>query len=222
MNLQLVGLPKKRATMRARRALIKNNLVAARGAGYDAGNGEGACGITGFRRPMTDTTHNHRIRRAGFEDVEAIFDLVKRFPRELLARPIGDIVQNIDRFLVCEDEKGTIVGTVSWQILPEIGKPREPSVEIKSLAVDSDWRGRGIGTSLVREAVRQITRLHPAQCVVLTFTPAFFTRLGFAEVPKASLMHKLYAGCINCTKYDSPFTCPEVAMALNADPKESV
>ena len=28
-------------------------------------------------------------------------------------------------------------------------------------------------------------------------------------------MHKLYMGCLNCSKYDSPFTCPEVAMALN-------
>jgi len=27
-------------------------------------------------------------------------------------------------------------------------------------------------------------------------------------------MHKIYTGCINCTKYDSPFTCPEVAMVL--------
>jgi hypothetical protein len=39
--------------------------------------------------------------------------------------------------------------------------------------------------------------------------------MGFKEVPKASLMHKLYMGCINCTKYDSPFTCPEVAMAMD-------
>jgi hypothetical protein len=31
-------------------------------------------------------------------------------------------------------------------------------------------------------------------------------------------MHKIYTGCINCTKYDSPFTCPEVAMALTLRP----
>ena len=57
----------------------------------------------------------------------------------------------------------------------------------------------------------------PAQCVVLTFSPEFFRKLGFIEVPKESLMHKLYAGCINCTKYDNPFTCPEVAMALEPE-----
>jgi hypothetical protein len=28
-------------------------------------------------------------------------------------------------------------------------------------------------------------------------------------------MHKLYMGCINCTKHANPFTCPEIAMALD-------
>ena len=36
--------------------------------------------------------------------------------------------------------------------------------------------------------------------------------LGFTIVPKTSLMHKLYIGCINCVKHESPFTCPEQAM----------
>ena len=26
------------------------------------------------------------------------------------------------------------------------------------------------------------------------------------------IMHKLYTGCINCTKHADPFTCPEKAM----------
>ena len=156
------------------------------------------------------------IRRAGFEDANAIFSLVKAYPKEVLGRPISDIVQNIDRFLVCETN-GNIVGTVSWQILPEIGSPKHPSVEIKSLAVCDSEHNTGIGTALVREAIHHITTLHPAQCVVLTFHPDFFAKLGFKEVPKERLMHKLYAGCINCTKYDSPFTCPEVAMLFDPE-----
>ena len=43
----------------------------------------------------------------------------------------------------------------------------------------------------------------------------FFKSLGFVEVPKEQLMHKIYTGCMSCTKYDSPFTCPEVAMAMD-------
>lgn len=160
----------------------------------------------------TDTT----IRPAEFHDAEMIFGLIKRYPDELLPRPIGDIVQNIDRFLVAEADDA-VVGTVSWHVLPEIGAPRHPFIEIKSLAVDPDRRGAGIGTALVHRAVERIGNMHPARIIALTFTPEFFRTLGFSEIPKEQLMHKIYMGCINCTKYDSPFTCPEVAMALDLE-----
>lgn len=156
------------------------------------------------------------FRPAEFGDAEAIFQLIKAHPEELLPRPIGDIVQNIDRFLVCEADH-EIAGCVSWQILPEIGAPRNPSIEIKSLAVKEPFRGRQVGRTLVQNAISAIRHLHPAQILVLTFTPDFFRKLGFKEVPKQDLMHKIYTGCINCTKYDSPFTCPEAAMTLSLE-----
>lgn len=154
------------------------------------------------------------MRNAEFKDAEGIFRLIKSYPKELLPRAISDIAENIDRSLVCED-KGEIVGTVSWSILPEIGHVRHPAVEVKSLAVKKELRKHGVGRLLVESAITRIRVLHPSQIIVLTFTPGFFARMGFHEVPKASLMHKLYMGCINCTKYDSPFTCPEVAMAMD-------
>ena len=159
----------------------------------------------------TDTS---RIRPAEFKDAQAIFDLIKSFPNELLPRALSDIVENIDRFLVCE-HAGRVIGTVSWQIMPEIGAPRRASVEIKSLAVEAKHARAGIGRKLVGCAIERIRPLDPAQIIALTFTPDFFKKLGFVNVPKETLMHKIYSGCINCTKYDSPFTCPEVAMALS-------
>lgn len=153
------------------------------------------------------------IRPAEFKDVEAIFRLIKSYPSELLPRSISDIVQNIDRVVVGELDR-TLVGTVSWQILPEIGAPRQPSVEIRSLAVRKHVRKSGIGRALVLGAIERIRPLHPAQIIALTFAPAFFKKMGFREIPKRKLMHKIYMGCINCSKYDSPFTCPEIAMGL--------
>ncbi|MFH0880034.1 MAG: GNAT family N-acetyltransferase [Lentisphaerota bacterium] len=141
--------------------------------------------------------------------------MIKKNPDELVPRSISDILQNIDRFLVVEAlSDGKIIGTVSWAALPEIGSARHPSVEIKTLSVDTGWRKRGIGCKLVQRAIRRVKSLRPEQIVVLTFTPAFFKTMGFVEVPKEKLMYKLYTGCLNCTKYDSPFTCPEVAMSL--------
>lgn len=158
------------------------------------------------------------IRNAGFGDAEAIFSLIKSYPDELLARPVSDIVQNIDRFMVAVRD-GEVVGAAAWAVLPEIGKARQPSVEVKSVAVRRSLKGRGIGTRLVKAVIRRIRQFKPAQIIVLTFTPEFFGKLGFVKVAKETLMHKLYMGCVNCVKYDNPFTCPEVAMALMLENK---
>lgn len=156
------------------------------------------------------------VRPAEFADAEQISAIIKKYPEELLQRSIGDIVQNIDRVLVCERE-GKVVGTCAWQIMPEIGIPHKPSVEIKSLAVLAEYRGHGIGKALVQKVIDHIKLLHPKQIIALTFHPAFFEKLGFTETPKSELMHKIYSGCINCVKYDSPFTCPEQAMTLDLE-----
>jgi amino-acid N-acetyltransferase len=155
----------------------------------------------------------YKVRNAGFSDTHAIFELIKRHPNELLQRPISDIVQNIDRFMVCE-YRGQIVGTVTWDILPENGRAAHPTVEIKSVAVDKKVRKRGVGRLLVEAAIERVKTMDPEQIIVLTFSPDFFRKFGFVEVPKETLMHKLYSGCLNCTKYDSPFTCPEIAMSM--------
>lgn len=161
------------------------------------------------------------VRNAGFEDVELIAGLIRGFPGQLILRPLSDVVQNIDRFLVAELD-GAVAGCVSWQILPSIGAPRDPSVEIKSLAVAEKAQRRGVGSALVRSAIQRIRMLHPVEVVALTFDPEFFARFGFVPVPKERLMHKLYAGCINCTRFDSPFTCPETAVSLHIRPGEPV
>ena len=48
--------------------------------------------------------------------------------------------------------------------------------------------------------------------MVLTFYPDFFAKYGFKKIDKKALYPKIYLGCIQCTKYPSPLTCPEVAM----------
>lgn len=169
-------------------------------------------GVVGEEEEMKKA-ESFEISPAGFDDASAIFKLIKDHPAELVPRALSDIVQNIDRFLVGRIDR-EVVGTVSWQILPEIGLAKDPSIEIKSLAVAEAWRGRGFASLLVERAIESVRPLNAARIVVLTFSPDFFKKLGFSEVSKEELMHKLYAGCVNCTRYDSPFTCPEVAMSL--------
>jgi len=153
-----------------------------------------------------------RVREARFADAAGIFDLIQRHKHELVPRSKSDILQQMDRFFVAE-RAGTVVGVVSWGILPELEHGKHPTVEIKSLAVDRKARGLGLGRRLVEKVLERIRQFEPEQIIALTFLPDFFRRFGFAETPKAQLMHKIYTGCVNCTRYDSPFTCPEIAMS---------
>jgi len=154
------------------------------------------------------------IRPAVLKDAGQIFNLIRAHKDDLISRPLGDIIQNIDRFVVCEAE-GRLIGCAAWQILPEIGDPERASVEIQSVAVDQAYRRHRIGTRIVSHILQAIQRFEPAQAIVLTFAPQFFASLGFRVIPKTQVMHKLYMGCINCTKHANPFTCPEIAMALD-------
>ena len=153
------------------------------------------------------------LRNAGFGDADGIFSLIQRHGDALVPRSMGDIVQNADRFVVAE-AGGGLVGCAAYAIHPEIGVPEGATVEVASVAVDGGWRRKGIGRALVTEIVRRVAPLKPKEVLALTFAPEFFSALGFVEIPKTEVMHKLYTGCINCTKHANPYTCPEKAMAL--------
>ncbi len=162
---------------------------------------------------------NYIIRPAHLKDAMAIFDLIQAHKDDLIVRPLGDIISNIDRFIVCEADS-LITGCASWKIIPEIGDSSRASVEIQSVAVSREFRRRHIGSKLVTTIIENIRRFEPWQAIVLTFAPRFFSELGFQEVPKTSVMHKLYMGCINCTKHANPYTCPEIAMVYNLREKQ--
>ena len=152
-----------------------------------------------------------RIRAATLRDTEKIFALVSLNSDMLVPRSLGNIVESVDRFVIAEAE-GEMVGCASYQIHPEIGNAEAATVEIVSVAVKSMFRKRGIGRLLVEAIVANVKRFNPREVLVLTFAPEFFRKLGFSETPKTEVMHKLYTGCINCTKHADPFTCPEIAM----------
>ena len=153
------------------------------------------------------------VRKATLKDAEKIYALIRLNTDQLVPRSMGSVVEAIDRFFIAE-ANGEMVGCASYQIHPEIGQPEAAAVEIVSVAVKSIFRRRGIGRVLVTAVVEAVKAFRPLEVVVLTFAPEFFSSLGFVEIPKTKIMHKLYTGCINCTKHADPFTCPELAMVL--------
>jgi len=151
------------------------------------------------------------IRQARLADAEGIFALIGANTDQLVPRALGNIVENIDRFFVA-DIGGKLAGCASYQVHPEIGAPEAATVEIVSAVVAAPHRRRGIGRSLVEAVIARARSFSPREVLVLTFAPGFFRALGFSEIPKTKVMHKLYTGCICCTKHADPFTCPEIAM----------
>ena len=151
------------------------------------------------------------VRKATLKDAEKIYALIRLNSDNLVPKALGNIVESIDRFVIAETD-GEMSGCASYQIHPEIGSPESASVEIVSVAVKSIFRRRGIGRMLVETIVGRVSEFGPKEIVVLTFTPEFFGSIGFREIPKTQIMHKLYTGCMNCTKHADPFTCPEMAM----------
>ena len=152
------------------------------------------------------------LRPARLADAERIFALIRSHTEQLVPKPMGDIVASIDRFVVAESGGG-IVGCAAYSILPEIGAAERATVELQSVAVIGSHRKLGIGRALVETLLQRIAVFQPADALVLTFAPGFFSKLGFMEIPKSKVMHKLYSGCLHCTKHADPFTCPEIAMA---------
>ncbi len=153
------------------------------------------------------------IRRATLSDVLLIHRLIQSYPHELILRPVNNIVENIDRFTVALRGR-ELIACACWQILPEIGCPEGATVELQSVAVSKAYRGQGIGSRLIKFVLQRISGFKPAQAIVLTFEPDFFGHLGFKQIEKTQIIHKIYRGCIYCTKHTNPFTCPEIAMAL--------
>src|SRR5579872_1838486 len=95
------------------------------------------------------------IRKARIEDAKAMHQLLNGFAdkRELLPRSISEIYENLQQFHVAEHNR-KIIGTcalyVTWDNL----------AEVKALAVDEKYQGRGIGKKLLEAVIRISKDLH--------------------------------------------------------------
>jgi len=165
-------------------------------------------------KPLSGT-----VRPARMDDIPQIYQVIRENPRQVLPRSYPDLLQNFDRFLVYE-EKGRIKGVISWQVLPNPEPNLDRTLEVVSFSVRRRSQGRGIGRLLLSKMLKKLEKYRPAKILVLTFYPRFFRKFGFRKRSKKKLYSKIYIGCIKCTKYLSPLTCPEVAMVKELNLKE--
>lgn len=146
-------------------------------------------------------------RKAKLSDVEDMLLLVNEFAQEglMLLRTRSALYEGIREAIVAlEDEK--IVGTGSLHII------WSDLAEIRTLAVDKEHQGHGIGRELVRMLLREARELDCQRVFTLTYQVEFFRDMGFILTNKEEMPHKVWKECINCVKFPN---CDENAMILD-------
>ena len=147
------------------------------------------------------------IRKPTVKDVPEMQQLINHFAEkdELLPRSLNDLYENIRDFVVLMDGE-RIIGTcalhVSWEDL----------AEVKALVIDEEYQGQRLGRKIVEFCIDEARALGLTKAFALTYRPGFFKALGFREVPKSELPHKVWNECIHCVKFPN---CGEIAVSID-------
>jgi amino-acid N-acetyltransferase len=144
------------------------------------------------------------IRPAGDGDVARIAGLVSACAArgQLLPRTPEDIRARLGDFLVAERD-GVFTGCCA---LRGFGRHL---YEVRSLAVAEEARGGGLGSALVRAAVKTAAAFPGARVFALTRRPSLFMACGFKVVDKTMFPEKIWHDCDQCPKRDR---CDETAL----------
>ena len=120
------------------------------------------------------------VRRARTADVAAIRALVDTYSdeRRLLSKATVTLYEDVQEFFVA-DLEGRVVGCGALHVL------WEDLAEVRTLAVDPEVRGRGIGHRVLSGLLDQARAVGVERVFCLTFETAFFGRHGFVEIDGA-------------------------------------
>ncbi len=147
------------------------------------------------------------VRRAKIKDVPEMVKLINTYAQkgEMLGRPMIELYESIRTFYVYEqDDKIAGLGALAviWNDI----------AEMRTVAVHPDYHGRGIGRQIVDILIEDARELEIPRVFCLTYRPGFFKKMGFVDVEKSELPHKVWKDCINCPKFPD---CDETALILD-------
>lgn len=148
-------------------------------------------------------------RKANLSDAEEILALINYFAEKglMLPRTRNTLYEGIREFVVAVDEN-KIIGTGSLHII------WNDLAEIRALAVDHNYHGKGVGRRIVEILLKEARSLQCPKLFTLTYQVDFFEHIGFKLVDKEDMPHKVWKECINCVKFPN---CDENAMILDLD-----
>src|SRR6185295_12823408 len=116
---------------------------------------------------------------ATIHDVPRIGDIINSHAElgRMLFKSYAQLYEDLRDFAVHE-KHGKVVGCTALSII------WADLCEVRSLAVDSQYFGQGIGRRLVEWCVEEAQRLQLRRIMSLTYEVAFFEKMGFEIVSK--------------------------------------
>jgi len=144
------------------------------------------------------------IRNAKLRDASSIASLIAYYSSNnlLLPRTAESVIEGIRNFIVA-DAGGEIIGCCAIAFFTE------ELAEIRSVAVDEKYRGKGVGKGLVAKAEEILKEEGIKDSFVLTYVEDFFSKIGYVKIDKSKFPQKIWRDCLSCPKI---IQCDEIAM----------
>jgi amino-acid N-acetyltransferase len=127
------------------------------------------------------------LRPARTSDVRAIRGFIDAYSSDgrLLSKATVTLFEDIQEFLVAELD-GLVVGCGALHVM------WEDLAEVRTVAVDPQFAGRGIGSLVLRALMERARDVGVQRLFCLTFAVPFFEQHGFAEIDDTPVDHAVY------------------------------
>ena len=127
------------------------------------------------------------LRPARTSDVSAIRRLVDTYApdRRLLSKATVTLYESVPEFIVGEVD-GEVVACGAVHVM------WEDLAEVRTVAVDPDMRGKGVGGVLLDNLVQRARDLGVKRVFCLTFETEFFAGRGFIEIDGTPVDHDVF------------------------------
>jgi len=148
---------------------------------------------------------DYKFRKAKMPDVPDIQQMINIYAKEgkMLPRSLNELYENIRDYWVVTIDEAELVGCCALHpVWEDIG-------EVRSLAIKEEHTGKGLAKKLVEICLKEASDLSLKRVFALTYIPEFFAKIGFIQVSKEELPHKVWNDCIRCIYFPN---CNEVAV----------
>ena len=151
------------------------------------------------------------VENARIADVPHIHELVNHYAHneEMLPRAMSEIYEDLRDYFVIRNDEGKVIACVALHISwADMG-------EIRSLAVDNEYKKNRLGSILVQACLDDAHSLGIPTVFCFTYKQAFFEKCNFILVDKMDLPRKVWSECLRCPKFPD---CDEVALIYHLEP----